>query len=147
MWMLKHKQQGRGWTWNRLAASRWFMAAQSTELGEEGNSPATVANWGWERVLRLRDNMAQLTRPWIYRIAKRWRPILKGETGGREESSAWTVVALPGVTTPARNWPPTDIYGDVVHLLSTWRGYNCRRTPTRTRPSTARQVSQWIVRW
>jgi hypothetical protein len=85
VWVLKHGQKEQGRTWKQLAAMRWFAAAQSTKLGEEGNSPAMVANWRQEWVLWLRDNMAQHTRPSIYRSAKRWCPILKGETGGREE--------------------------------------------------------------
>jgi hypothetical protein len=85
VWVLKHGQKEQGRTWKQLAAMRRFTMAQSTELGEEGNSPAMVANWRREWVLWLRDNMAQQTRPTIYRSAKRWCPILKGETGGREE--------------------------------------------------------------
>jgi hypothetical protein len=85
VWALKHGQKERGRTWKQLAAIRRFTAAQSTELGEEGNSLAMVANWRREWLLWLRDNMAQQTQPTIYRSAKRWCPILKGETGGREE--------------------------------------------------------------
>jgi hypothetical protein len=85
VWALKHGQKQRGRTWKQLAAMMWFTAAQSTKLGEEGNSPAMLSNWRLEWVLWLRDNMAQQTRPSIYKRAKRWCPILKGKTGGREE--------------------------------------------------------------
>jgi hypothetical protein len=85
MWALKHGQKERGRTWKQLAAMRWFTAAQSTKLGEEGNSPAMVANWRREWVLWPSDNMTQQTRPSIYRSAKRWCPILKRKTGDREE--------------------------------------------------------------
>jgi hypothetical protein len=85
VWALKHGQKERGRTWGQLAAMRRFTAAQSTNLGEEGNSPAMVANWRWEWVLWLCDNMVQQTGPSIYKGAKRWCPILKGETDGREE--------------------------------------------------------------
>ena len=44
VWALKHGQKERGRTWKQLAAMTRFTAAQSTELGEEGNSPAMVAN-------------------------------------------------------------------------------------------------------
>jgi hypothetical protein len=85
VWALKHGRKERGRTWKQLAVMRRFTAAHSTELGEEGNSPAMVANWRREWVLWLRDNMAQQTRPSIYRSAKWWRPILKGKTDDREE--------------------------------------------------------------
>jgi hypothetical protein len=85
VWALKHGQKERGRTWGQLAAMRRFTAPQSTNLGEEGNSPAMVANWRWEWVLWLCDNMAQQTGPSIYKGAKRWCPIWKGETDGREE--------------------------------------------------------------
>jgi hypothetical protein len=44
VWVLKHGQKERERTWGQLAAMRRFTAAQSTNLGEEGNSPAMVAN-------------------------------------------------------------------------------------------------------
>jgi hypothetical protein len=85
VWVLKHGQKEWGRTWKQLAMMKWFKAAQSTKLGEEGNSPAMVANWRREWVLWLRDNMAQQTWPSIYRSAKRWCQILQGETGDRKE--------------------------------------------------------------
>jgi hypothetical protein len=48
------------------------MAAQSTNLGEEGNSPVMVANRGQGWVLWLGDNLVQQTVPSIYKGAKRW---------------------------------------------------------------------------
>jgi hypothetical protein len=83
--VLKHGLEERGWTWRRLVTARRLTVAQIDDLAEEWNSPSMVANWRWEWVLWLRDNLAQQTRPSIYKGAKRWCPILKGETGGREE--------------------------------------------------------------
>jgi hypothetical protein len=83
--VLKHGLEERGRTWRRLVTAQRLTAAQIDDLGEEWNSPSMVANWRWEWVLWLRDNMEQQTGPSIYKGTKRWCPILKGETGGREE--------------------------------------------------------------
>jgi hypothetical protein len=72
VWVLKHGQKERGRTWRQLAAMRCFTAAQSTKLGEEGNSLAMVGNRGQGWVLWLGDNLAQQTVPSIYKGAKRW---------------------------------------------------------------------------
>jgi hypothetical protein len=83
--VLKHGLEERGRTWRRLVTARRLTVALIDDLGEEWNSPSMVANWRWEWVLWLRDNMAQQTGPSIDKGTKRWCPILKGETGGREE--------------------------------------------------------------
>jgi hypothetical protein len=64
------------------------MAAQSTELGEEGNSPATVVNWGGGRVRWLRDDLAQQARPSIYRDSERWPRIWRRTRGDRRRGRA-----------------------------------------------------------
>jgi hypothetical protein len=61
---------------------------------------------------------------------------------GRGESPARTTVVFIGAMSQATNRLPTVIYYDVVALLSTWRGYERRRTLARTPQSNARQVSQ-----
>jgi hypothetical protein len=93
-WVNKHhkyarvlKHEHRGWvrTWGQLAAMRWFTAAQSTNLGENPNSAAVVANWGQWWMLWLGDNLAKKIVPSIYKGAKWWCPILKGGDRGRGE--------------------------------------------------------------
>jgi hypothetical protein len=114
--VLKHGLEERGRTWRRLVTSWHLTVAQIDDLGEEWNSPSMVANWRWEWVLWLRDNMAQHIGPSIYKGAKRWCPILKGETGGREER--W----VTGVN--YRGVPRGNVSGDELtsygYLL--WRG-------------------------
>jgi hypothetical protein len=46
-------------TWEQLAAMRLFTAAQSTNLGENPNSVAVVANRGQGWMLWLGDNIAK----------------------------------------------------------------------------------------
>jgi hypothetical protein len=59
--------------------------AQSTNLGEEGNSPAMVANRGQGWVLWLSDNLEQQTVPSIYKGAKWWPVNLVSHGGGRRK--------------------------------------------------------------
>jgi hypothetical protein len=119
MRVLKHEQWGRGRTWNRLAASRWFTAAQSTELGEEGNSLATVVNWGGERVRWLHDDLAQQAQPSIYRDSERWPRIWRRTRGDQRRGRA--LVQRLGVQhrgsfsgEPRR---VTKVHGDMVETL------------------------------
>jgi hypothetical protein len=81
VWVLKHGQKERGRTWKQLAAMRWFTAAQLTNLGEEGNSPAMMGNRGQGWVLWLGDKLAQQTVPSIYKGTKQW-PVNSVSHGG-----------------------------------------------------------------
>jgi hypothetical protein len=60
---------------NGLATVELCFAVAETNLGEKGNSPAMVGNRGEERVCRLRDDLAQQSRPSIYRRLRQWRGI------------------------------------------------------------------------
>jgi hypothetical protein len=59
------------------------LAVGWTDLGKTRNSWALANDWGWERVLWFRDDIAQLTRPSIYRGLKRWCSIWPSSAGGR----------------------------------------------------------------
>jgi hypothetical protein len=74
-----------------------------------------VANWRWEWVFWLRDNIAQQTGLSMYKGAKRWCLILKGETGGLEEK--W----VTGVNYHGAPWG--NVFGDEL----TSYGYLLRR--------------------
>jgi hypothetical protein len=67
VWALKHGQGERGRNWKWLATAWRLTVAQTTDLGEERNSPAMVANRRRGLVLRLRNNLAKQVEASIYR--------------------------------------------------------------------------------
>jgi hypothetical protein len=66
--MLEHPLEKHEPTWGRLATEELSTAARRTELGEERNWGATVANRRRGLVLSLRNNVAELTGASIYRV-------------------------------------------------------------------------------
>jgi hypothetical protein len=62
-----------------------FTVARKTDLGEERNWGAMVANWMEGLVLWLRDNLAEITGAWIYRAQWRWCPIWRRCAGDRRK--------------------------------------------------------------
>jgi hypothetical protein len=71
MQVLKREREEDELTRKGLAVVRDSSRWQKLDLGGVGNSRARVNDYGWEWVLRLHDDMAQLTVGSIYRESER----------------------------------------------------------------------------
>jgi hypothetical protein len=94
----------RAWT-NLEQAGRGegVSAVAETGLGEVRNSWSLVNDWSQVWVCWLRDNMAQQTRPSIYRIAKRWPGIWTKTRGGVAEPPELFQLKCPSRTLKGSN--------------------------------------------
>jgi hypothetical protein len=88
MRVLKRGSRGQGLTEKGLAAARCSSRWRRLDLGEVWNSRARLNDYGWEWVLRLHDDIAQLPRPSIYRGHRRWPGIWRRTRGGRRRGRA-----------------------------------------------------------
>jgi hypothetical protein len=86
---LKQGSRGRELTGVRLATVRLVSRWRRTKLGEIGNSCVLVGDRGWERVLQLHDDMAQLRARSIYSASGRWPRILSRRTAVGKEEEHW----------------------------------------------------------
>jgi hypothetical protein len=117
-------------------------AMQRTDLGEELNWGATVANRRRGLVLLLRNNLAELMVHSIYSLQERWLRILKKKAGGRREgeSPVNAIVAFTEAMLQVMDRLPMTVYCDVIRLRSTWHPGGTRQTPVRSPRPAAGQV-------
>jgi hypothetical protein len=86
-----------------LAAVSSSLRWRKLDLGGIGNSRVLVDDRGWERVLQIHDDMAQLRARSIYRALKRWWPIWSSNAGSRRWGRTWRgeFVSIAVATSPA----------------------------------------------
>jgi hypothetical protein len=147
MRVLKRGSRGQGLTGKGLAAVKLFFAVAATNLGEVWNSRARVKYYGWEWVLRLHDDIAQLPRPSIYRGLRRWRSIWPGRAGGwrqRWNMAQWVRVLSRGELT-GDDWTAVASYGVALERQS--HATQGREAAVHRRSYLRQPQSRGIRRW
>jgi hypothetical protein len=82
---LKRSRGRVGLTGKRAGDGEACFTVAERDFGEIGNSRVLAGDRGWEQVLQLHDDMAQLRAMSIYSASGRWSRISSKTRGGRKE--------------------------------------------------------------
>ena len=151
-WVGKHHRhmrklkRGRGedeLTGMGLAAVSSSLRWRKLDLGGIGNSCVLVDDRGWERVLQLHDDMAQLRARSIYSASGRWPRISSKTRGGRRERRTLAQVNSwqTAWQSPRRRWDSLKVSrwcGGKAKPRGTWPGGGGHRRGNPCKPQSSR---------